>query len=1081
MWRVGLVAGAGWWMSPHPALAAEGALTLGMGGVAVGVAMGTLLGWWLARRRGPRGDTGPAVTYRLRHDAEGRERTLTWVSPAVEALTGRPVTWWRANGLVAALHPEDRAALEARWPDLLAAGGGSQTHRVQAADGTWVEVVDAFHLVSVADGYERRGVLAPLGGRETPAAVDAASHEIYEQMFTVNRAPKLLIDADDGRIVDANPAALGFYGYTAAAIREKRIQDINMLLPPAVRAEMDRARREERLYFEFRHRLANGEIRDVQVYSGPVRLRGHTYLHSIIHDVTESRQYQARLEDYKHLFDVLPVGIYRNTAGPDGRFLDVNPAMVSIFEAEDTEELLATPVRDLYYAPETRNNVSMTLLAEESVRHLELPLKTLRGRPLWVAVTAQRHEDADGTPVFDGLLEDISERKATEQALIHTHLFSQALQRLLQGLVTDTPPPRTLYDMACSLMVEEGGLAAAWVAEGPADAPPTLLAQAGLSPAQATALRNAPLDPADTGGGSLARQAQARGQVEVVQQVTGKVADTPWGRQAAGHGFAAAAALPLRRSHGVVGVLEVYSFTPGHFSAALLGLLGQTAAAIGFGLDAHAHKIERDQLISILEATPDPVGMIDPEGRPLYHNRAAQTLFGLPAGTSPDHNVRDFHPPTESEYLLLTVLPRARETGVWQGENRIRTQDGEARDVIQVVLAHKDDQGQVVRYSTIVHDITPLKQSQARVRQHEAVLGDMARNIPGAIFQFRQDPDGQYHIPYMSAGFETLTGITAAEAMADAGRALNATLPEDLPIVLHSIEISARTLEPWYCEYRTRMNGQVRWIRGASQPRREEDGSILWNGVLLDITDAKAVEAELAQTNGALRRSNEELERFAYAASHDLQEPLRMVANYTALLERRYGDRLDERGRQFVTFAVDGAQRMARMIQDLLEYSRVTTRGDPFRTVDTAAALTDALANLGKRLHDEHAQVEVGLMPPVHGDRGQIVRLFQNLVGNALKYRHPDRVPQVTVWAEPGAAPGWWRFTVADNGIGIAEADYERVFQVFQRVAATADRQDGTGIGLALVKRTVERHGGTVWVESMEGEGSRFQFTLPEA
>lgn len=245
-------------------------------------------------------------------------------------------------------------------------------------------------------------------------------------------------------------------------------------------------------------------------------------------------------------------------------------------------------------------------------------------------------------------------------------------------------------------------------------------------------------------------------------------------------------------------------------------------------------------------------------------------------------------------------------------------------------------------------------------------------------------------------------------------------------------------------------------------------GSAVIN-IIVDVSAQKKIEDEL-------KRSNGELEQFSYAISHDLQEPLRMVSSYLALVERRYKDKLDKDGLEFIDFAVDGAKRMSGMIQGLLEYSRVNRKGQSFRPVDLSLAAKDAMVNLALAVSESQASVDIQALPEVNGDPGQLMRLMQNLIGNALKYRHLERKPQIAVSAE--RRDDLWIVTVADNGIGIAAPDTERLFKVFQRLHSRA-QYEGFGIGLAVCRRIVERHGGRIWVNSEPDVGSRFSFSLP--
>jgi PAS domain S-box-containing protein len=256
-------------------------------------------------------------------------------------------------------------------------------------------------------------------------------------------------------------------------------------------------------------------------------------------------------------------------------------------------------------------------------------------------------------------------------------------------------------------------------------------------------------------------------------------------------------------------------------------------------------------------------------------------------------------------------------------------------------------------------------------------------------------------------------------------------------------------------------------------PLADGDG-LLITAAIRDITARKAAEAALLRTVGELKRSNEELEQFAYIASHDLQEPLRMVASYTQLLARRYKGVLDADADEFIEYAVDGATRMQRLIQDLLMYSRVGTKGKVLRVASSQAALDEALGNLRNAIEEHGAIITHDALPTVLADEIQLVQLFQNLVGNAIKYQD-KAIPEVHVSAQQHDSK--WMFSVRDNGLGIEPRYFERIFGMFQRLHKR-DEFAGTGIGLAVCKKIVERHGGTISVESTPGQGSTFRFAM---
>ncbi|CCQ73130.1 ATP-binding protein [Magnetospira sp. QH-2] len=272
-------------------------------------------------------------------------------------------------------------------------------------------------------------------------------------------------------------------------------------------------------------------------------------------------------------------------------------------------------------------------------------------------------------------------------------------------------------------------------------------------------------------------------------------------------------------------------------------------------------------------------------------------------------------------------------------------------------------------------------------------------------------------------------------------------------------------------EYRMlKADGDYIWLRDIVSVLKNDDGiPIAINGFMVDITDRKNFEVELS-------RSNEELERFAYVASHDLREPLRMVTSYCQLLERQYKGQLDPTADEYIAFAVDGASRMDHLIQDLLDYSRVATRREGSRITPLNHVVDQALAFLQPRIVETDAMITTGPLPTLPVDRSQILRLFQNLIANALTYHQPGVPPDIRIEAQLKGER--WHISVTDNGIGIDPEHNDRIFIIFQRLH-TSDLYEGTGIGLAVCRKILQLHGGDIWVTSTPGQGSCFTFTLP--
>lgn len=298
---------------------------------------------------------------------------------------------------------------------------------------------------------------------------------------------------------------------------------------------------------------------------------------------------------------------------------------------------------------------------------------------------------------------------------------------------------------------------------------------------------------------------------------------------------------------------------------------------------------------------------------------------------------------------------------------------------------------------------------------------------------------------------------------------------EDMPMVR-----VLRTGEPvrnWELVIK-RKDGREIPILSNAGPIRDRSGAV--RGTIhawTDITDRKRAEEQLKRTIAELKRSNSELQQFAYVASHDLQEPLRTVGSYVELLAMKYRGKLDETADRYISYAVEGANRMSALINDLLAYSRVGTRGAIFSDVDMNSVYRRALESLGRAMRENQAVITADRLPAVRGDESQLRQVLQNLLANAVKFRKPDVPPRIEVSAEPRGTD--YVFSVKDNGIGIEPRFFDRIFAIFQRLH-TREEYAGTGVGLAICRRIVERHGGRIWVESKPGEGSTFYFSIPQ-
>jgi len=386
----------------------------------------------------------------------------------------------------------------------------------------------------------------------------------------------------------------------------------------------------------------------------------------------------------------------------------------------------------------------------------------------------------------------------------------------------------------------------------------------------------------------------------------------------------------------------------------------------------------------------------------------------------------------------------------------------------------RDAAGGIVGVRSALVDVTERKRAEEALRESEEKFRELFDGAPVAYHEL--DLNGV--VVGVNQAECTLLGYTASEILGrSAWEFLNAA-DQDAGHEAVRRKLSGKTSkEP--VQYRfIRSDGAGLWVEVYSSLVRNAAGETVGlRTAILDITERKRMAEDLKAQAENLARSNTELERFAYVASHDLQEPLRMVASFTQLLARRYSGRLDEKADEYIHYAVDGAKRMQELINDLLAYSRVNTKDLELRPTDSEAAVRAALENLKAAIAESGAVVEWDPpLPVLKADALQLGQLFQNLIGNAIKFHGPEP-PRIRISVAGDGA--YWLFSVRDNGIGIDPRYADRIFQIFQRLHGRSE-YPGTGIGLAVCQKVVERHGGRIWVESQPGAGADFRFTLPK-
>ena len=440
----------------------------------------------------------------------------------------------------------------------------------------------------------------------------------------------------------------------------------------------------------------------------------------------------------------------------------------------------------------------------------------------------------------------------------------------------------------------------------------------------------------------------------------------------------------------------------------------------------------------------------------------------------------------EGAPLSLLVFPDAWEaelqglrdaeiTGHIVTQSVHRRKDGTRFPALADVTVVSDPNGNTLYAAAYYSDITERMETENELRRNEARFRTLADSLPQLVWTSL--PDGTSD--YFNSRWQEATGYNPAAVPQQTWH--DFLHPEDREPCLAKWHEALALGTVFQGEYRLRQMDHHRWYICRAIPVRGNSGEIIrWFGSCTDIHDNKQVAEALRLSTNELRRSNLDLEQFAYAASHDLQEPLRMVVIYSQLLKEEFSSRLDDKALTYLNFAVEGALRMESLIRDLLAYSRASSPADtPQGGVLVTGAVNDALSNLKLQIEQSHAKIVVGELPRLHVPEIHLSLVFQNLISNAVKYRRPDVDPEISITAVEKA--GEWIFAVQDNGIGIDPQYYDHIFRVFRRLHGA--EYPGTGIGLALCQRLIERNGGKIWVnsgpDSGVGSGSTFFFTLP--
>jgi len=491
--------------------------------------------------------------------------------------------------------------------------------------------------------------------------------------------------------------------------------------------------------------------------------------------------------------------------------------------------------------------------------------------------------------------------------------------------------------------------------------------------------------------------------------------------------------------------------------------------------DLSEHRESEAKYRGLLEAAPDGMVVVNQRGEIVLLNAKAEKQFEYNRDELLGQKVTNIIPEGFAERLIADGTRTAAEALAQEIGSGIEIyglrKDGSGFPIEIMLSPLESTEGILV--TAAIRDITVRKQAEKNLAQMEARYRGLLEAAPDAMVVVNQRGE----IVLLNVQAEKQFGYRRDELL---GQRLTNIIPEGFAerLVADALRTTAEALAQQIGTgielTGLRKDGSQFPIEIMLSPLESSEG-VLVTAAIRDITARKAAEARLVQKVEELNRSNEELEQFAYIASHDLQEPLRMVASYTQLLSKRYKGKLDSDADQFIAFAVDGASRMQHLIQDLLAYSRVGKRGGELLDVSSEEALEQALINLRGAIEESGAVVTHDPLPRVMADADQLTQVLQNLVGNAIKYQRPG-IPLIHL-SVARDSEGIWLFSIRDNGLGIDSQFFEKIFGMFQRLHKREEFA-GTGMGLAICKKIVERHGGKIWVESRPGAGSTFRFTL---
>ncbi len=958
------------------------------------------------------------------------------------------------------------------------------------------------------DGTELYGLLnvslSPSSGRPHRALVVAyditerkqmearlkEAAEKYSTLFN-STSDGVWIHNMDGEILEVNDAYCRMSGYSREELTHMSINELEAREDHAETADHIRKLTEKGGHdrFESVHRRKDGTSFDADI-SVLLLPNDDGRIAIFVRDITEKKKTEEAVrvsrEYYRQLVENSGGIILR--VDKDMRITFINNFGLQFF-GYLPEEIIGKRAVGTIIPEQAENGYDTASMAEDIIRRPDRYSTNVHqnmrkdGSLVWVSWANRPIYDSQGNLVeILSIGNDLSKQKEAEQALKKSEMRFRLLSDIGGRLLASENPQEIVNDLCSQVMIFLDCQVFFNYLVNESASKLEINAYAGIPEEEADKIRS--IDYGVAVCGAVARDGEG-----IIAEDIQNTSD-PRAQLVRQYGILAYCCHPLKAQGKVIGTLSFGSRKRPHFTDDEVELMRTVADQVA----AAMQRVESEKKISraahqwqiTFDSIPDMVSIQGKDYRLISVNKAYEKTFNM---SSEELKGRQCFEIVHHSNCPVTNCPHNKTLKTEKTESEV-IYEPLLNAYLEVTASPLfDEDGELLGTVHVAKDVTARKKSEDELKRHREHLEELVAEKTNEITTVNA-----YNRSLLEVSLDPLVTISAQGKLTDVNKAVELVTGVPRRDLIGS-SFSDYFTDPEKAEEgykRVLSEGEVldypltiRHVSGNTTDvlynatvYRDEKGEI--QGVFAaarDVTEINKAQEKQRMLIAELGRSNTELEQFAYVASHDLQEPLRMISSYTQLLARRYEGKLDSDANEFIGFAVDGAVRMQALINSLLTYSRVGRRGNPFSNVDSHVVVAEAIVNLKAAVEESGALIVTDDLPVVYGDEMQLVQLFQNLMGNSIKFRS-DESPRVRISAKEEGSQ--WLFSVSDNGIGIDPQYHERVFVIFQRLHPR-EKYAGTGMGLAICKKIVERHGGKIWFESAPGKGSTFFFTIPKS